>query len=356
MRRVEVHHGSGFYSHLQHAWQDLVSNSPTATPFQTWEWQSTWHRHYARHRKVLAVSVWEGSDLIGLMPFVLDRGPWRALRPAGIGPSDYLHPLARRGEEEDVAYTIQNTIGELKGVDLIDWHQVRETQPIASLNRRSPIDQATCLVLDLPKTFDQYLAMLGKSLRYDVRKLEKTLFTSGRASIEIATEGTLDESLAIFFNLHQKRWRQRGLPGAFLGRSTRFHGDWTHQAVRNSWLRLGVLHIDGSVIGAIYAMTLGETTYYYQAGFDPAHASVSPGTLVVANAIRQSIDEGVVRFDFMRGDEPYKRRWKPQNAYANRRLIMPLNAHSGRIAESWNRAGWSVESRIRQRLEGKGLI
>jgi CelD/BcsL family acetyltransferase involved in cellulose biosynthesis len=356
MRRVEVHQGSEFFSGLRTSWQELVGDSPTATPFQTWEWQSTWYRHYGGGRRMLAVSVWEGQDLIGLMPFTRSRGPWRVLRPSGIGPSDYLHPLARRRAEEDVAYTIQQVIRELPNVDLIDWHQVRETQPAANLNRETPIDQAMCLVLDLPKTFDQYLAMLGKSLRYDIRKLEKTMFTSGRATIEIADESTLPVSLEAFFELHHKRWRKRGMPGAFLGRAKKFHADWALQAVRNSWLRLGVLRNGGSVIGAIYAMTLGETTYYYQAGFDPAHAAVSPGTLVVANAIRQSIDEGVTRFDFMRGDEPYKRRWKPQNAYANQRLLIPLNSSLGRVGESWNRAGWKVESRIRQRLEGKGLI
>jgi CelD/BcsL family acetyltransferase involved in cellulose biosynthesis len=117
-----------------------------------------------------------------------------------------------------------------------------------------------------------------------------------------------------------------------------------------------VLKLDGEPIGAIYAMALGETTYYYQAGFDPAKGSVSPGTLLVAHTIRHAIEEGAAHFDFMRGDEPYKRRWKPNHVYRNLRLIAPVNEILGKIGSSWNQVGSRVEGRIRARLEGRGLI
>ena len=146
------------------------------------------------------------------------------------------------------------------------------------------------------------------------------------------------------------------MPGAFLGRATRFHHDWCAQAVVNGWLRLGVLNLDGEPIGAIYGMALGGTTFFYQAGFDPAKSAVSPGSLLVAHTIRRAIEEGQSRFDFMRGDEPYKRRWKPQHVLTNRRLILPGSSLLGQAGDAWNRAGWRVESRVRARLEGKGLI
>jgi CelD/BcsL family acetyltransferase involved in cellulose biosynthesis len=352
MCRTEVLPGPGFYTELRAPWQALIADAPSATPFQTWEWQETWHRHYGRHRKGFAIAVWVGDDLVGLMPFVRSRSLCRTVRPAGIGPSDYLQPLARRGFEEDVAIAIAYALSEMPDVDLVDLHQVRETQPLAA---RFPsvesIDQATCLVLDLPSTYDRYLSMLGKSLRYDVRKLDK-----GHVTIEMATEGTASASLEILFDQHRRRWKKRGLPGAFLGRAPKFHADWVQQAIRNRWLRLGVLRKEGTAIGAIYAMNLGETTYYYQAGFDPAFASASPGTLLVAHTIREAINDGATRFDFMRGDEPYKRRWKPQHAYSNRRILVPGAGILGRVGDSWNRAGWRVEAQVRARLEGKGLI
>jgi CelD/BcsL family acetyltransferase involved in cellulose biosynthesis len=356
MLRVNVLTGAGLFQELSGPWQDLVENSPEATPFQTFEWHETWWRHFGGFREPLAICVYEGDDLVGLMPLTRTYAPWRTIRPMGVGPADYLHPVARAGYGVPVAEQVFHTLQESKKVDLIDLHQVRETQSLASVFEGTKLMQATCLVLDLPSTYDAYLATLGKSLRYDVRKLDKSLFNTGRAVIEQISPNKIDEGMDILFEQHKKRWRKRGLPGAFFGRGTRFHREWAPKAARNGWLWLSVLRVDGEPIGAIYAMRLGETAFYYQAGFDPSKGAVSPGTLLVAHTIRRAIDEGAKHFDFMRGDEPYKRRWKPQHSYNNLRLLAPTTGLLGNLGSSWNRFGCSVEARIRARLEGRGLI
>jgi CelD/BcsL family acetyltransferase involved in cellulose biosynthesis len=357
MLTTRVLRGRAPFEELPAAWRELVEVSPGATPFQTLEWQTAWWRHFGRGKRPLTVAVYEGEDLVGLMPFSLSRGPWRALRPSGVGPSDYLHPLAREGYESPVAERIGQAIQEIGGVDLIDLQQVRETRAFARFAPQEHlIPQATCLVLDLPETYDAYLSMLGKSLRYDVRRLDKSLFKGGRASLQAVGPAEIGAGMNVLLDQHRRRWRRRGLPGAFVGGAARFHQDWAHQAVRNGWLWLSVLRLDGRPIGAIYAMALGRTCYYYQAGFDPAHGSISPGTLLVAETIRRAIDEGKTEFDFMRGDEPYKRRWKPQHVLQNVRMVTPLNPALGRAGLRWNMAGSRMERRVRARLEGRGLI
>lgn len=352
---MQVHAGQQLFDELERPWRELVGHAAGATPFQTWEWQHTWWAYYGRIREPLVFSAYEGDDLVGLMPFYRTIGPWRTLRPMGLGPSDYLHPLVRDGYDMSVAEALADWVASVKDVDLVDLHQIRETQSITSWMGAKKISQAICLVLDLPGSYDAYLSTIGKSLRYDVRKLDKSLFGTGRAQISTAGEESVDEDMNILLDQHRMRWRRRGLPGAFLGRSAAFQRRWVAQAARNGWLRLSVLKLDGSPIGAIYAMALGKTTYYYQAGFDPSHGSVSPGTLLVAHTIQQAIEEGAAHFDFMRGDEPYKRRWKPDHVYANLRIIAPRKGFAGILGSSWNQAGSRVEGRLRARLEGRGL-
>lgn len=354
MLRTRLRSGAGLFEELRGSWQELVGSAPGATPFQTYEWQSTWWRRFGGLREPRFFILEEGNDLVGLMPLVRARGAWRTLRPMGIGPSDYLQPLAREGYEQVMAQELRQALADMEDVDLIDLHQIRETQPLAVA--AEPIAQATCLLLDLPATYDAYLATLGKSLRYDVRKLDKTMFTSGRATIETFGPDDTDRGLDFLFELHKMRWKKRHLPGAFLGKSVAFHREWAGHAARQGWLWLSILRVDGEPIGAIYAMALGDTAYYYQAGFDPEKGSVSPGTLLVAATIRRAIEEGKAHFDFMRGDEPYKRRWKPQHELRNLRLIMPGKSARGRSGASWNLFGSRVEGRIRARLEGKGLL
>ena len=336
----------------------MAKGSETATPFQSWEWHSTWWKHYAKTRRPHVVGLYEGKDLVGIMPLMISRGPWRTVRAMTSGASDYLHPLAAAGYEEQAASALVSHLGELEEVDLIDLHQLRETQPLASAFGASRvIEQATCLVLSLPASFEQYLASLSKSLRFDVRKLDKELFASGKARIEEIDLENLDLGLDVFFETHRKRWRKRGLPGAFVGtRSQRFHREWAEIAQRSGWLWLSVLHHQERPAGAIYAMRFGRACYYYQAGFDPEASAISPGSLLVGHTVRRAIGEGIATFDFLRGDEPYKRRWKPQHEYRNLRLIAPAGGLLGKLGQGWNDLGSRVEQRVRARLEGRSLL
>ena len=357
MLKTRLLTGDRFFAELQEPWNELVSGSQNATPFQTHEWLSTWWKHFGGFKKPEAIALYEGEDLVGLYATVRGRGPWRTLRPMGVGASDYLHPLARTGYESIVNQTLAEHLVSRRDVDLIDLHQVREDHAsFLPTSGGSRVAQATCLVMDLPSTYDQFLGMLGKSLKQDVKRLDKSLFTEGRARIERVGQLDTQTGLDYLFELHKARWKKRHLPGAFVAGLVGFHREWAELAQKRGWLRLSILHVDGNAIGAIYAMSVGTTTYYYQAGFDPAHGAVSPGTLLVAGTIRRAIEEGQTRFDFLRGDEGYKRRWKPQNEYRNYRTISPAGGPIGQFGSKWNAMGFRVESRIRERLEGRGLI
>ena len=341
---ARVLEGPGFLTELREEWDELLLDAPTATPFSTPEWLGTWWRFFGAGRGARAVEVREGRDLVGLYPLTVGAGPWRALRAMGTGPSDYLHPLARAGREAAVAEAIEPLLRSMRGVDLLDLHGLREDQPLA---RMTTDDQARCLVLDLPPTYDAFLASLGKSLRFDCRRLDKTPFKDGKATVETNPPDGMD----VLFELHRARWRAKRLPGAFIGRLVPFQRAWAAEAVAKGYLWLSVLRLEGEPIGALYAMTVGRQVFYYQAGFAPTEGAISPGTLLVAHTVRRAIEEGKTRFDFLRGDEGYKRRWKPQHAYADRRAVVPLNAR-GRAGAAWIAQASRAEAKVRERLEG----
>ena len=341
---TRVLEGPSFLEGMGEEWEALLLDAPTATPFATREWLATWWRFYGERKRTMAVEVREGEDLVGLYPLTVKGGPWRTLRAMGTGPSDYLHPLARQGYETRVAEAITPLLREIKGVDLIDLHGLREDAPLGGITTD---DQARCLVLDLPSTYDLFLATLGKSLRYDVRRLDKSPFKEGKATIETNPPDGMD----VLFELHRARWRAKRLPGAFVGRLVPFQRAWAEEAERKGYLWLSVLRVEGEPIGALYAMTVGRQVFYYQAGFAPTEGSISPGTLLVAHTIRRAVEEGKSRFDFLRGAEEYKRRWKPQHEFADRRAVIPLNAR-GRAGAAWIAQAAKVEARIRERFEG----
>ena len=50
----------------------------------------------------------------------------------------------------------------------------------------------------------------------------------------------------------------------------------------------------------------GGSVGLYNSGFDPAHARLAPGIVLLAHLIRDAIERGVPVFDFLRGEESYK--------------------------------------------------
>ena len=320
------------------------------TIFQTSEWQQNWLAHYGDPSRVISIQIKEGNDLVGLWNLYRHRSGWRSIRPLGVGPSDYLGPIGEYNE------LYREAIQDLNKKSLLDIHQLPSDHPaLGSLEGHEAIEQAKCLVLDLPSSFDEYVKSLSKSLRYDVRRINGKALQEKGARVEWVSPETVERFADAFFELHKLRWKQRGLPGAFFGKAERFQRDWLRLAAQQNRLWMNLLIADGKAVGCVYAMRHEQTCYFYQAGMDPSAASLSPGTVLVAQTIQRAIEEGCTEFDFMRGDEPYKRRWKPTRERTNFRIILPPQTALTKAGYAWNKAAWRVESKVRERVEGKSL-
>ena len=74
-------------------------------------------------------------------------------------------------------------------------------------------------------------------------------------------------------------------------------------------LWLATLDLDGVPAAAWYGFTDRETVYFYQSGRDPRWERESVGLVLMGAMIRRAIERGFRRFDFLRGDDAYKRHW-----------------------------------------------
>jgi CelD/BcsL family acetyltransferase involved in cellulose biosynthesis len=65
----------------------------------------------------------------------------------------------------------------------------------------------------------------------------------------------------------------------------------------------------------------GTTCYFYNAGMDPAARDLSPGVTGTAAYIRDRLEAGRRRFDFLRGPETYKYEWGARDEAIYRLLV-----------------------------------
>jgi len=73
-------------------------------------------------------------------------------------------------------------------------------------------------------------------------------------------------------------------------------------------LRLSTLTLDGVAIAMTLSFEDAEAVYLYNSGYDPAFSNLAAGLVSKAWAIRDACERGKRRFDFLRGEEEYKRR------------------------------------------------
>ncbi|MEM6473620.1 MAG: GNAT family N-acetyltransferase, partial [Planctomycetota bacterium] len=92
-------------------------------------------------------------------------------------------------------------------------------------------------------------------------------------------------------------------------------------------LRFLVATAEDQPIAVQFAVADESTWYFYQSGMEPELAELRPGLSVFCYAIRSSIAAGNQVFDMMRGDEPYKLRWR-----ASLRPTQEVRAFSPRIS------------------------
>ncbi len=321
---------------LETAWNALAGGMP----LRSWDWLATWWNHYgaasdkSADRQLYVLAVYDDDNdatdgakpLIGIAPWYLDRSAIKGsvIRWLGSGEvcTDHLSLICRPDDATRVAAAIADTLtGKCDDWDLVELGAVdADDAPVAALLAalevreclvsRHAADQ--CWALDLPASWDDYLASVSKSHRKQLRQLERRVLETNRASwLRVETESDLAVAWDVLVDLHQRRRRSLGEPGCFASRPFHdFHRDVVARLLVRGQLRMSWLELDGTPAAAEYHLADGNTTYAYQGGVDPDRLGEEPGRLSTILCVRAAIDEGQRHFDFLRGDEPYKAHWR----------------------------------------------
>jgi CelD/BcsL family acetyltransferase involved in cellulose biosynthesis len=309
-------------------------------PFRGWTWLSHWWRVYGpqteadalRTRLAMLCVADDTNALMGVAPWYLDSSALhgRVLRPLGSGEvcSDYLSVLCHPSAEEAVVdamseYLVENARSdapdalrwdrlELGSVDAEDRAMAGLVNGLAALgctvHRRQGVN---CWRLALPTDWNEYVASLGRNVRRDIRRLDRDLLQSGRATFHnVATLDQLAQAMDILVELHQRRHETLGQGGCFASpRFMAFHRGVVPELFRRGQVHFCWLEVDRKPVAAEYQLVEHDVLYAYQAGIDPASLTHQPGKLIYMAILRQAIEHGYRAFDFLRGDEPYKARF-----------------------------------------------
>ncbi|HEY7354449.1 MAG TPA: GNAT family N-acetyltransferase [Terriglobales bacterium] len=296
-------------------WTELFKFCRDATPFQRPEWLQPWIEIFCPE-KIRAIEVRREGGLVGLAPLLIyPRGEERVLAFSGGGVSDYLNILVAPPNEDEIISAMFQQIR-----NLADWTVLDLTDlPAYSVLRRTELVHSatphdTCSTLFLPSTKNELVHLFSKHQRANLRNARSRLERIGGGEVEVATDKTLPEFLDDLFRLHTSRWSQSGEPGVLADPEIKtFHRRAAPKLLAKGILRLSRLRTRDGTIAVLYTLLGQSTLFCYMQGYDPEFAFLSPGTLLMYSAIENAVDSGMGKFDFLRGDEAYKRHWLAQN-------------------------------------------
>jgi CelD/BcsL family acetyltransferase involved in cellulose biosynthesis len=308
-------------------WDRLLADADHPSIFQSLAWMSSWRATLGReHRLMIGVGRDpDRGELVGLAPFAVTsryHGPAQArvLQMAGSGPAapDHLDLIVRRGHPH-IPAALWSAIEARRDWDLVDLDGLRSGSHLAGLllrrrtDLRSRATATVCPYLPLPSTWEEYQASLGKNLRQNLRRYRRKLddLSPGRVVERMVVDADeVVDTVGRLADLHQQVRTARGDRGSFADPAMiDFHRRLALRLLEEGRLRMHRLDVDGRIAAAISCFRYDATVSFYTTGYDPGLAAYGPGRRLMALAIRSAIGEGAAGFDFLRGDEPYKRSW-----------------------------------------------
>lgn len=313
-------------------WDELAAGNV----FRSWHWTVAWWKQYGElrsNRALRVICVMEGDGRpAAILPCYaeqsLARG--RVWRLCGDGEvcSDHVGLLIADQTDQALIGHAVDLLAARDDWDLLDLAPI-DADDLPTLRFVEELRERGCSVtrhdgpatwqIDLPDTWDEYLASLSKTHRKKFRRIESRLLDSGMVEWHVLEDPSqFEKAWEIFEQLHRLRWQSVGRGGCFgSGHWQAFHEEVAPQLLEQGQLRLAWLTYEGEPLAAEYQFLSDQSVYAYQGGLNPELLQHHPGRLAHLCGMRLAIEEGRQTFDLLRGDEPYKQHYRatPRKTY-----------------------------------------
>lgn len=329
MKITEINNYYDFLA-LKERWNDVLQRCDH-TIFSTWEWLSTWWKHFGNNKKLVLLLAEENNEIIGIAPLMYSIHKMFGLRMGkiefiGTPDSDYNDFILTDKEEKCIKLFINHLNNLPEKWDCIDLTEIPENSKSLSFlgkisKNMKPIHK--CPYAYLPKSYDTFLNGLKRKHRKELRRNLRRIDNNFKVDfVDYSGIQSFFEGMNMFFGLHQRRWESRGFTGIFADQRFRnFHVDIARSFSQKGWLGLFLLKLSGKPASAIYGFEYMSKYYAYLSGFDPKYSTYAVGSLLFLHVIDKCIQEELVEFDFMRGAESYKDRWNTMTRW-NRQVVL----------------------------------
>lgn len=337
MTRIDVIDNATALAQLMPEWKQLALPSPMQSP----EWQLAWWNAFHASQDTLHVMTIrdEAGQLIGLAPWYRREGfaSGATLRFLGDGRacSDFQSLLCRAGHAEEVvsALVVRLADGRSERWDLLDLEGIAGSDPVMNQFQQAMTERGhvthvrqtlntwrLSLADGMDGVYKSFSKTQGRQLRNFLNRFDKGDFALRHASLELdRAEFFIDEVI----RLHQAHWESIGQPGCFATAELRnFFRTAMLTMLPQKMAEILLLEREGRVVAANAWLVQNNIGFGYQCGRDPEEDAHRVGRIIQSVALRDNCQQGLVAFDFLRGDEQYKQQLRAEPTACQRLRVV----------------------------------
>jgi CelD/BcsL family acetyltransferase involved in cellulose biosynthesis len=332
--------------HYRMLWNSLFPGTPGASFFLTFDWLDNYWRHFGQDQKLRVLVVYAAGEPIGILPLCVRREKYRLNKVRVLtypldNWSTWYGPIGPNPAATMMA-AMQHIRRTRRDWDMIELRWVADdatqggktarAMRVANLLSEKQEYQTTSVV-DLPGTWDEYLAGKSQTLRRQFRRTLRDAFEDGRAVFirhrpAPASESDGDPRWDLYETcvaVAQASWQSHVTNGNTLTHErVREYFQATHAvAARIGMVDVNLLQVDGQPAAFIYGYHCQGTVSALRTGFD-ASINNGVGSALFLRSLEDSCRRGDRMVDFGPGEREHKRRLRTRVLPTYRLTFTPL--------------------------------
>jgi CelD/BcsL family acetyltransferase involved in cellulose biosynthesis len=274
-------------------------------------WLKAWWEAFGRESELYLRTLRQGERIIGFVPLRVNNEIASFIGSADV--CDYLDFVITPGREGNFFKVLLDDLRE-KGINKLDLRPLRPDSTVlaqlVSIAQNRGYEVTCCsedvsLELDLPATWNEYLAILKTRQRHEVRRKLRRLWEAGNVEhhcVEVSQEA--EDYLDIFFELFALSKDEKA---SFMNSNMEsFFRSLARAMAEIGLLRLGILQLDKVPAAMTVGFDYDGSHYLYNSAYDPQFSYLSVGLLCKVLCLKESIEKGRKKWNFLRGAEAYK--------------------------------------------------
>ena len=299
------------FASLSSYWTDSRHNLNWGSIFVLPSWLQVWWQAFGSGAELYLRAVRQREKIIGIAPLLVKEKTASIVGSADV--CDYLDFVVAPRMERDFFSVLLDDLRR-ESINQLDLRPLRPDSTVLTdlvdiaKERKYEVlchEEGVSVELGLPSTWDEYLATLTKKQRHEVRRKLRRLWEIDNVDYRCLK---VSQEVGDFMNTFLKLFLlSREEKANFMTTQMEsFFRSLAEAMAEVGLLRFGILELDALPAAMIMGFDYNDTMYLYNSAYDPEYSYLSVGLLSKVLCIKESIQRGRKKWDFLKGGEPYK--------------------------------------------------